>query len=61
MVQKRKGANRKGHMSFFVPDFLNFNLVPIDSELNYAPGNQTFFTKNFSVVPRKVAKPENVG
>ena len=30
-------------MSFFVLDFLNFKLVPIDSELNSALGNLTDF------------------
>ena len=47
LVQKPKGADRKGHFSFFVLNFLNFNLVPIDSELNYGSGNQTYFYHRF--------------
>ena len=37
----RKGnrANRKGSTSFFGLDFLDFKLVPIDSELNFALEN----------------------
>ena len=37
----------------------NFKLVPIDSELNSAPGNQTHFWKKVGV-PRKAAKVEKV-
>ena len=44
---KWKRATRKGQTSFFVFDFWNFKLVPIDSELNSALKNQTYFYKIF--------------
>ena len=43
LVRNRGSAKRKCHMSFFVCEFKNFKLVPINSELNSAPGNQTHF------------------
>ena len=39
---------RKGHTSFFVFEFSNFKLVPINSELNSAMKNQTYFYKKFA-------------
>ena len=36
-------AKRNCHTSFFVCEFKNSKSVPIDSELNSAPGNQTHF------------------
>ena len=38
MDQKENGAK-----AFFVFHFLNSNLVPVDSELNSALGNQSYF------------------
>ena len=61
LLQKPKGANRKGHTNLFVRNFSNLNLLPIDSELNCASANQTYLYQKFGVVPGKVAKRENMG
>ena len=37
--QKRNSANKKGHTSLFGLEFLDFKLVPIDLELNFALEN----------------------
>ena len=43
MAQKRNRAKRKCHTSFFDFPILDLKLMPIDSELSSAPGNQTHF------------------
>ena len=60
MAQKRNRAKRKCHTCFFVFHLLKMKLVPIDSGLKFAPGNQTHFFKKVGVVPRKAAKFEKV-
>ena len=45
-VSKWERAIRKEQRAF-VFDFWNFKLVPIDSELNSALQNQTYFYKKF--------------
>ena len=37
------GQKEIASWAFFICEFQNLNLVPIDSELNSAPGNQTHF------------------
>ena len=37
--QKRNSANKKGHTSLFGLEFLDFKLVPVDLELNFALEN----------------------
>ena len=44
-VSKWKRAIKRGHKRFFVFNFRNFKLVLIDSELNSALENQTYFYK----------------
>ena len=46
-------------MSSSVFNFRDFRLVPIDSALNTASGNLTYFSKYVGVVLRKAAKFEN--
>ena len=41
MAQKRNRGKRKCHTRFFDFPILDLKLMPIDSELNSAPGNQT--------------------
>ena len=45
MAQNGNRAKRKCHTSFFA--FYNFKLktAPIHAELNFAPGNQSYFFK----------------
>ena len=45
LIQKGDGTNREWHTSFFVLDFLNFKLLPIDSKLNSALASQTYFSQ----------------
>ena len=57
----KKGQLEKGIRDFFFFHFWDLKLVPIDSVLNSALENLTYFLKNVSVVPRKAGKLENLG
>ena len=56
----------KGTLSFFVFDFWNFKLVTIDSELQSALKNRTYFIKWATILQKGplvpiAAKPESAG
>ena len=57
----KKWQLEKGIRAFFFFQVWDLKLVPIDSSLNSALENLTYFLKNVSLVPRKAGKLENPG